>query len=299
MADKMPYLASTGVDFTSTTHRHTYPAINPATASNLQGRSVLITGAANGIGRAMVLSFARAGASQIAVADKAAFQDLQGEVLRAARDNNLPAPQTLQLVLDITDRAEVESAANKVAASFGGLDLLINNAGRFASYIPMLDSDPVDYWNTFEVNLGGTFNVTRYFLPILLDKPRGLKTLVTVSSIGALTVRPGGSAYRTTKLAILRYTETLAADYAERGLLAYSIHPGGILTDLGKCAPEEMHSQLLDTPDLPADTVVWLTQERRDWLAGRYVSCNWDMPELLQKQKEIVEGDKLKMRMAF
>lgn len=299
MADNIPYLARAGVDFTSTIHRHTYPAINPATASNLDGRSVLITGAANGVGRAMALSFARAGASQIAVADKAPFHGLAEELHKAAQDNGKPGPRTLQLVVDITNRTEVESMAEKVAASFGELDVLINNAGRFARYVRMLDSDPDDYWNTFEVNLGGTFNVTRYLLPLLLNKPQGLKTLVNVCSIAALTVRAGGSAYRTTKLAMLRHTETIAAEYGDQGLLAYCIHPGGILTELGKCSPEEMHHQLTDTPDLPADTVVWLTQERRDWLAGRYISCTWDMGELMRKKKEIVDQDKLRMRMAF
>ena len=299
MTGKMPYLAGAGVHFTSTIHQDTYPAISPTTASNLDGRSVLITGAANGIGRAMAISYAKAGASQIAVADKAAFHGLEEEMLKAAKDNGKPGPRTLQLVTDITNRAEVESMAKKVAAGFGSLDVLINNAGRFASYIPMLDSDPDDYWNTFEVNLGGTFNVTRYVLPLLLNKPGGLKTLISVSSIAALTVRNGGSAYRTTKLAILRYTETIAAEYGDQGLLAYSIHPGGVLTELGKCSPEELHQQLTDSPDLPADTVVWLTQEKRDWLAGRYVSCTWDMPEFLQKKQEIVEGDKLRTRMAF
>lgn len=54
---------------------------------------------------------------------------------------------------------------------------------------------------------------------------------------------------------------------------------------------------LSDTPELAADTIVFLTQERRDWLAGRYISCTWDMPEFLAMKAEIVEHDKLKMRM--
>ena len=54
---------------------------------------------------------------------------------------------------------------------------------------------------------------------------------------------------------------------------------------------------LKDTVDVGADTIVFLTQERRVWLAGRYVDCCWDMPELLSREEEIVEGDKLKMRM--
>lgn len=54
-----------------------------------------------------------------------------------------------------------------------------------------------------------------------------------------------------------------------------------------------------DTLEIAADTMCFLTAEKRDWLAGRYVSCPWDMPEFLSKEKEIVEGDKLKMRMTW
>ena len=54
-----------------------------------------------------------------------------------------------------------------------------------------------------------------------------------------------------------------------------------------------------DTPELGADTMVWLTQKRREWLAGRYISVTWDMPEFVSKEKEIVDGDLLKMRMRF
>jgi hypothetical protein len=54
---------------------------------------------------------------------------------------------------------------------------------------------------------------------------------------------------------------------------------------------------LIDTPELAADVMVFLTQEKRTWLAGRYISCNWDMPQFLSKEDEIVQGGKLKMRM--
>lgn len=55
---------------------------------------------------------------------------------------------------------------------------------------------------------------------------------------------------------------------------------------------------LTDKPEVAGDTIVYLTQEKRDWLAGRYISCTWDMPEFLAKKDEIVSGDKLKVRMA-
>jgi hypothetical protein len=56
---------------------------------------------------------------------------------------------------------------------------------------------------------------------------------------------------------------------------------------------------LTDKPEVAADTIVFLTQEKRDWLAGRYIACPWDMPELLSREEEIVKGDKLKMRTVF
>jgi hypothetical protein len=60
-----------------------------------------------------------------------------------------------------------------------------------------------------------------------------------------------------------------------------------------------MKVDLTDTPEMAADTLVFLTQVKREWLAGRYLSCNWDVPELLSREIEIVSGDKLKMRMVL
>lgn len=75
------------------------------------------------------------------------------------------------------------------------------------------------------------------------------------------------------------------------------MHPGSVPTELAFTMSEDRHAALVDTPALAADTLVWLCKERRAWLAGRYVSCTWDMPELEAKREEIVREDKLKMRM--
>lgn len=209
----MPYLAEDGLKWTSVLHSDTYPAISSATAFNLTCRAVMITGAAKGVGRSTAISAARAGAFYIIVADLASFQDFEDAIQRAAQSNKKAGSRTLLLDLDITDREKVENSAKTVAAFCDVLDLLINNAGRFEEYVPFLDSDPNSYWRSWEVNLGGTFNVARYFLPLLLRKQNGLMTIINVSRIGALTVRKGASSYRTTKLALLRWTEFLNADY--------------------------------------------------------------------------------------
>ena len=60
--------------------------------------------------------------------------------------------------------------------------------------------------------------------------------------------------------------------------------------------PENMHAFLIDTPELAGDTIVWLASERREWLRGRYVSCTWDMGELLWRKEEVVKNELLKVR---
>jgi len=112
-------------------------------------------------------------------------------------------------------------------------------------------------------------------------------------------VRSGLSAYQTTKFAILRFTEFLNAEYFGEGLLAYAIHPGGVKTRMGLRLPAQIQLTLNDTPELSAYTIVFLTQQKRDWLAGRYISVCWDMEEFLSREKEIVDGDKLKMRLVI
>lgn len=86
-------------------------------------------------------------------------------------------------------------------------------------------------------------------------------------------------------------------EYADKGILALVIHPGGVLTDMGLRLPAEIQINLVDTPELCGDAVVWLTKERREWLAGRYVSVTWDVEELEVMKEGIVSGDKLKVRL--
>lgn len=96
---------------------------------------------------------------------------------------------------------------------------------------------------------------------------------------------------------MLRFTEFIDVQYAAQGVLAYSIHPGAIETDMNASMPADYRTVLVDTLELPAHTLLWLVNERREWLAGRYVSCGWDMEEFLSKKDEIVQGDKLKHKL--
>lgn len=192
----------------------------------------------------------------------------------------------------------MEAAAKQVKEAFGGLDILMNNAGYLETFKPVADSDPEEWWKTYEINVKGPYLCSRSFLPILLNTKGGLKTIVNTSSVGAHFIMPGASGYQSTKLALLRQSEFIQEEYKDQGILCYSIHPGGVQTDLSNAMPSNMHGLLIDQPQLAADTVVFLTKDRREWLGGRYISVTWDMEEFLRKKDDIVKGDLLKVRMA-
>ena len=99
---------------------------------------------------------------------------------------------------------------------------------------------------------------------------------------------------------MLRFTEFVNAEYADKGVIAFSVHPGVIWTEMNTRLPPEFQAApiFIDKPQLTAGTILWLVKERRDWLSGRFVDCRWDVEALLAKKQEIVDGDKLKVKLA-
>lgn len=297
--------ALSGAYFTDTRHSTTYDYVSPLTL-DLSGKHVLITGAAweDGVGYATATAFARAGASAIAVADlHGVSDDLVAKLKLAAVQAGRPEPVVLSCTVDIAKQDSVQAVHDIVSQGFGGrLDIVVNNAAHMEPYERLLDSDSDVYWRTWEVNVRGLINMARVFLPMQLStfaSNDGLCTMINVSSSGALSARATSGSYRSSKLAILRWTETLQLEYGEEGLLAFCVNPGAIKTKITENVSEAMRNALPDRPDVAGDTIAWLAAERREWLGGRYVSCPWDMEEFMKMKDEIIEKDKLKMRMVF
>jgi NAD(P)-dependent dehydrogenase (short-subunit alcohol dehydrogenase family) len=132
--------------------------------------------------------------------------------------------------LDISSPSSVSAATSAIEKEFGNLDILLINAGILGTPALIGESDPDDWWKTWEINLKGPYLVTRSFLPLLLRG--GDKTIVTTSSVGAHLTSSMMSAYQTTKFAVLRLMEFVQAEYAEKGVVAFTIHPGNVLTDI-------------------------------------------------------------------
>lgn len=278
-------------------HKDTYPFIDPVKV-DLKGKSVLITGASKGIGKATAISFATAGCSKLLLAARSDLADVETAVKDAAKKANRPQPLVHTLKVDVTSEDSVRAAAEAAADLLGGsLDVLINNAGYLEEWKPIAESKPSEWWRTWEVNIKGTYLVTHYFLPMLLKSQT--KTIINISSGGAHVMFPGASGYQTTKFAMCRLTEFMDKEYHQQGLIAISVHPGGVKTELALNMPPDKLSVLTDTPELAANTLVWLSRERRDWLSGRFATVNWDMEELEQKKQDILQRNLLKFRVVI
>lgn len=243
----------------------------------------------------MALSYARAGISKIAILARRDMSELTQQLLQEAASAGRSAPHVLVLRVDQTDQTQVEDAARQVEREFGVLDILVNNAGYMEEWKGIAESDPEEWWKAWEVNIKGPYLMCRSFIPLLLKS--STKTIIQVTSIGALATATGASAYQGSKTALIRMGNYIRLEYGNQGLLVHNIHPGGVKTDLALVMPSDVHAVLVDTPELCGDTVVWLTKERREWLQDRYVDCQWDVEELEARREEIVSRNLLRLQL--
>lgn len=247
----------------------------------------------------MAVSYTLARASELCLLARGSLDETIADIQNAAKMASIPVPTILGLQVDVADAKSVEAAAEKFKQSFPeGLDILVSNAGYLEPETFVGDSDAVEWSRSIDINLKGPYHMSRSFLPLLLAKRSGLKVICNVVSMGAHMILPGMSAYNVAKLATCRLTEYVAAEYADKGIITFTIHPGGVRTDMGlKLPADKQDAFLVDTAELVSDTTVWLTSERRGWLTGRYASVLWDMKELEERAKDIVDQDLLKVKL--
>lgn len=212
--------------------------------SEFAGRVAVITGAGSGIGRALALGLAQRGA-RLALADvDAASLAATGETAQ-----RLGAEVATER-LDVADRAAVLAYAEVVAARFGAVHQLYNNAG-IAFSRTIAESDFADYERVLGVNLWGVIHGTKAFLPHLIAAGDG--HVVNISSLNGYLAQPSMSHYCTSKFAVRGFTETLRAEMLAGGhpVRVSCVHPGGIKTSIAANALES--ARRLGLPVTAAD----------------------------------------------
>lgn len=154
---------------------------------------------------------------------------VEAAVKSAATAAKRAEPRVLCVSLDVTSAESVEAAAKQIGDDFGVVDVLMHNSGILESG-KITEIDPKAWWRVWELNVYGPFLVARSFIPLLLKGH--LKQFVITSSVGAWLDSPGVSAYQPSKLAVLRFADFINSEYGDRGLVAFCIHPGNVLTDI-------------------------------------------------------------------
>lgn len=198
--------------FTDTLHSDTYPAIDVLgpNSPSFSGKAVFITGAGKGLGRAFSIAYAQAGASYIILGTRTDASDVKAAVLKAAAGAGRDAPAVIAVTVDVCDQSSVDAAAARIRAEVGRLDILINNAGYMAPEGTLLELKSSEYLRTLDVNLIGTYRVTKAVLPLMLE--RGDKTVVAVTSVASHAVECAAS-YSIAKFAVCRFSQFVAEEY--------------------------------------------------------------------------------------
>jgi 3-oxoacyl-[acyl-carrier protein] reductase len=216
----------------------------PKTPDYFAGKTIIITGAASGIGRATALIFAREGANVVCA-------DINEAGARATAEAvNSKGSQALALKVDVTRRNEVNGMVERALAAFGRVQFLFNSAGAAIRRAKFLEIDDALFDKTFALNVTGTFYAMQAVLPHMLANKAGV--IVNMASMAHRRGGPGSSIhYAAAKGAVVTMTLGVAREFATQGIRALSISPGPIKTpfqDAAQSSPELVKRFLDDVP---------------------------------------------------
>ncbi len=205
----------------------------PSTPDYFRGRTILITGAGSGIGRATALVFAREGANAVCTdIDPEAAERTANQVIQLGARASFAA-------CDVTVRAEVDAAVAQAIADFGQVDFELNAAGAALARKPFLEITEALWERTYALNVRGTFNAAQAILPHMLE--RGSGVIVNIASVAARIGGAGNSVhYASSKGAVDTMTQGIGREFAGRGVRCLSISPGLVDTPFHDNTPEEV-----------------------------------------------------------
>jgi NAD(P)-dependent dehydrogenase (short-subunit alcohol dehydrogenase family) len=249
---------------------------------NLAGETTIVTGGGRGIGEAVALEFARAGANLVL------FARTRAEVERVAHQAEKCGARAVALSGDVSRRSDTQRLAATARKRFGRIDVLVNAAGVYGPIGPLVENDMDEWARAIEINLLGTVFCLHAVMPHMIAQRKGV--VVNFSGGGAVAPFPCFSAYGASKAAVVRLTETVAEEVKPYKVRINTIAPGAVNTRLldqvlaaGKRAGAEFYAKSLaqksdggTPPERAAELAVFLASPAAAGITGRLISAVWD-----------------------
>jgi 3-oxoacyl-[acyl-carrier protein] reductase len=224
---------------------------------NFSGRTAVVTGGANGIGRTIAARFRDAGA------------------LTWVWDNSsCPLEGVQSTEVDVSNAEQIADALEAVVGEAGGIDILVNNAGFTGGSSTVEEFDPVEWRRVIEVNLTGVFEVSRQVVPVM--RKAGWGRIVNMASLAGKEGTPNLSAYSAAKAGVIAFTKSLGKEIADTSIRVNCVAPAAIQTEILKqMSPAMVDAMIAKSPmkrlgtvDEVADLVLWLSSEACSFSTG-------------------------------
>jgi len=239
---------------------------------NFKGKTIVVTGAASGIGLATVKAFAEAGGRVV-------LTDVNAAAGEAAAKEAASAGDVRYMPLDVTDRASAETLAQRIEAELGRLDVLVNAAG-WDIIQPFMDNTP-EYWaKIVSLNFMGPVQVTRALLPLLIASGSG--RVVNVSSDAGRVGSFGETVYAGAKGGVIAFTKSLAREMTRKSIRVNCVCPGPTDTPLFASQSDKMREALANAipmkrvakPSEIADAILFFASDRSSFVTGQVLSVS-------------------------
>jgi 3-oxoacyl-[acyl-carrier protein] reductase len=239
----------------------------------LAGKVALVTGGAQGIGKAVALLLARNGADIV-------VSDINLEKAEeTAKEVQALGRNALAMKVDVAKLDDVEKMVGAILAQFGKVDILINNAGiaRDKLILRMTEED----WDAvLNINLKGTFNCTKAVVRHMSKQKSG--KIVNIASVVGEMGNAGQGNYAASKAGVIGFTKTIAREFAQRGINVNAIAPGYIETPMTDALPDKVKEELkrlipldrLGKPEDVAEAVLFLVSESAGYITGQVLNVN-------------------------
>ncbi len=240
---------------------------------NLKERVALVTGGAQGIGRAVALTLARNGADVV-------ISDVnQEKAEQTAAEISGLGRRSMALKADVAREDDVEKMVEAVLERFGRIDILVNNAGIARDKLILRMSEG-DWDAVLNVNLKGTFNCTKTVLKYMSRQRSG--KIVNIASVVGEMGNAGQANYAASKAGVIGLTKTVAREFAQRGINVNAVAPGYIQTSMTEAIPEKAKEELkrmipmerLGTPEDVAEAVLFLVSDVSSYITGQVLNVN-------------------------